>query len=52
MAWSNWQPGWLPHDGLNCGYVDGHAEWIMSQSFFRLNTGGDLYSLFYSTGWQ
>jgi len=52
MAWSNWQPGWLPHDGLNCGYVDGHAEWVMSENFFRLNTGGDLYSTFYSTGWE
>jgi len=54
MAWPNWQPGWLPHDGLNCGYVDGHAEWISSAVFFKLDTdvGQDLLTPFYATGWR
>jgi prepilin-type N-terminal cleavage/methylation domain-containing protein/prepilin-type processing-associated H-X9-DG protein len=52
MGWTNWQPSWLPHDGINCGYVDGHAEWVPSQTFFALDSSSDLYSAFYSNGWQ
>jgi prepilin-type N-terminal cleavage/methylation domain-containing protein/prepilin-type processing-associated H-X9-DG protein len=51
MAWSTWQPGWLPHDGVNCGYVDGHADWITSSIFFSLSNGADLADPFYNTGW-
>jgi prepilin-type N-terminal cleavage/methylation domain-containing protein/prepilin-type processing-associated H-X9-DG protein len=51
MGWSNWSPGWLPHDGVNCGYVDGHADWISSSAFFSEDTSADLFSAFYNTGW-
>ncbi|HUJ10001.1 MAG TPA: type II secretion system protein [Verrucomicrobiae bacterium] len=52
MAFPAWQPAWLPHDGLNCGYVDGHAEWVSSKTYFSQITPGDLYSGFWSDGWQ
>ena len=52
MAWSDWQPSYFPHDGINCGYVDGHAEWTARAVFYAQNTGGDLYSPFYKNGWQ
>jgi len=53
MAWSTWTPSWLPHDGVNCGYVDGHAEWVSSQTFFAADPAlKDMYSLFWTTGWH
>jgi prepilin-type N-terminal cleavage/methylation domain-containing protein/prepilin-type processing-associated H-X9-DG protein len=52
MAFPNWQSGWLPHDGINCGYVDGHAELVSSGTYFSQITAGDLYSAFWSDGWQ
>jgi prepilin-type N-terminal cleavage/methylation domain-containing protein/prepilin-type processing-associated H-X9-DG protein len=51
FAYTNWQPSWLPHDGINCGYVDGHAEWVSSATFFAQDNSSDLYSPFYSNGW-
>jgi prepilin-type N-terminal cleavage/methylation domain-containing protein/prepilin-type processing-associated H-X9-DG protein len=53
MAWATWQPSWLPHDGINCGYVDGHAEWISSQTFFAADPHQqDMYGPFWTTGWE
>jgi prepilin-type N-terminal cleavage/methylation domain-containing protein len=53
MAWSTWPPGWLPHDGINCGYVDGHCEWVSSQTFFAADPNHkDMYSAFWTTGWH
>ena len=52
MVFHDWQPNWLPHDGINCGYVDGHAEWVPSQVYFSQITAGELYSKFWITGWH
>ncbi|MGD0058149.1 MAG: prepilin-type N-terminal cleavage/methylation domain-containing protein [Verrucomicrobiia bacterium] len=53
MVWPDWQPGYLPHDGINCGYVDGHAEWVSSQTFFAADPHHqDMYGPFWTTGWQ
>ncbi|HVM62657.1 MAG TPA: type II secretion system protein [Verrucomicrobiae bacterium] len=52
MAFPNWKPGYLPHDGINCGYVDGHAEWVPGFLYFSQVTSGDLFSTFWSDGWQ
>jgi len=52
MVFPDWQPSWLPHDGINCGYVDGHAEWVPGQTYFAKITAGDLYSAFWTTGWH
>jgi len=55
----NWQPGWFPHAGINCGYVDGHAEWVSMQTYCSQLPGGcspsandNLYAPFWGTGWQ
>jgi prepilin-type N-terminal cleavage/methylation domain-containing protein/prepilin-type processing-associated H-X9-DG protein len=52
MVFPNWQPGFLPHAGINCGYVDGHAEWVSSQIYFSEVTPGNLWSTFWTTGWH
>jgi len=53
MAWSTWQPNWLPHDGINCGYVDGHTEWISSKVFFAADPNHqDMFGPFWTTGWE
>jgi prepilin-type N-terminal cleavage/methylation domain-containing protein/prepilin-type processing-associated H-X9-DG protein len=54
MVWPTWQPSWLPHDGINCGYVDGHAEWVSSQTYFAADPTKtkDLYSSFWTAGWH
>jgi prepilin-type N-terminal cleavage/methylation domain-containing protein/prepilin-type processing-associated H-X9-DG protein len=52
MVFPNWQANWLPHDGLNCGYVDGHAQWVPSQVYFSTITAGDLYAPFWTAGWH
>jgi prepilin-type N-terminal cleavage/methylation domain-containing protein/prepilin-type processing-associated H-X9-DG protein len=52
MVFPNWQANWLPHDGLNCGYVDGHAQWVPSEVYFATITAGDLYAPFWTTGWH
>jgi prepilin-type N-terminal cleavage/methylation domain-containing protein/prepilin-type processing-associated H-X9-DG protein len=53
MLWPDWQPGWLPHSGINCGFVDGHAEWVSSQIYFADDPSHnqDMYSAFWNTGW-
>jgi prepilin-type N-terminal cleavage/methylation domain-containing protein len=52
MAWSTWNPSWLPHAGINCGYVDGHTEWVSSQAFYAADPHlQDLWSPFWSAGW-
>jgi prepilin-type N-terminal cleavage/methylation domain-containing protein/prepilin-type processing-associated H-X9-DG protein len=54
MVWPDWQPSYLPHDGINCGYVDGHAEWVSSETYFAADPtkNKDLYSKFWTTGWH
>jgi prepilin-type processing-associated H-X9-DG protein len=54
MVWPDWQPSYLPHDGINCGYVDGHAEWVSSQTYFAADPTKtkDLWSTFWTTGWH
>jgi len=55
QVFPNWDPAWFPHDGLNCGYVDGHAEWVARQVYFSQVTpgGGDnMYAKFWTTGWH
>jgi prepilin-type N-terminal cleavage/methylation domain-containing protein/prepilin-type processing-associated H-X9-DG protein len=52
MAWVTWQSSWLPHDGINCGFVDGHAEWVSSQTFFSSDPNQkDMYGPFWTTNW-
>ena len=52
MVFYDWQPSYLPHDGINCGYVDGHAEWVPSQTYFSQITAGELWAKFWITGWH
>jgi prepilin-type N-terminal cleavage/methylation domain-containing protein/prepilin-type processing-associated H-X9-DG protein len=55
VVFPNWPAGIFPHDGINCGYVDGHAEWISSQIYFsQVNPGGsdNLLAKFWTTGWH
>jgi prepilin-type processing-associated H-X9-DG protein len=59
QVFPNWQPGYFPHAGINCGYVDGHAEWVSMQIYCAQvtccpggNCGDSLYAPFWSTGWQ
>jgi prepilin-type N-terminal cleavage/methylation domain-containing protein/prepilin-type processing-associated H-X9-DG protein len=55
VAFNTWEPGWFPHDGINAGYVDGHAEWVSMQTYFKLTapfgSGFDLYKDFWRNGW-
>jgi len=59
QVFPDWQPGYFPHDGLNCGYVDGHVEWVPRQTYCSLVPGGcnssakdNLYAKFWTTGWH
>ena len=52
MVWHDWPSSCLPHAGINCGYVDGHAEWVPSQVYFSQITSGELWSKFWITGWH
>jgi prepilin-type N-terminal cleavage/methylation domain-containing protein len=59
QVFPNWQPGWFPHAGINCGYVDGHADWVSMQTYCSQLPGGcspsandSLYAPFWGTGWQ
>jgi len=52
MVFPGWKSSYLPHDGINCGYVDGHAEWLMSEIYFSQINGGDLWGPFWTDGWQ
>lgn len=55
VVFPNWPAAIFPHDGINCGYVDGHAEWVPSQVYFSQVTpgGGDnIYAKFWTTGWH
>ena len=50
-----WPASLFPHDGVNCGYVDGHAEWIPTQAYFAQVTPGgsdNMYAKFWTTGWH
>ena len=53
MAYHDWQPSWLPHDGINCGYVDGHAGFISSDAYFsKVKLASELFRSPYSDGWK
>jgi len=52
MVWHDWLPNYFPHDGINCGYVDGHAEWVPMQVYLSQITVGELYAKFWTTGWH
>jgi prepilin-type N-terminal cleavage/methylation domain-containing protein len=59
QVFPNWDPSWFPHAGINCGYVDGHAEWVSMQTYCSQVPGGctpsandSLYAPFWGTGWQ
>jgi len=55
VVFPNWPASIFPHDGINCGYVDGHAEWISSQLYFSQVTPGgndNMYAKFWTTGWH
>jgi prepilin-type N-terminal cleavage/methylation domain-containing protein len=53
VAFQDWQRSWLPHDGINCGYVDGHAGWISSDMYFsKVKLPNVLFRSPYSDGWQ
>ena len=55
VVFPSWPTSIFPHDGINCGYVDGHAEWVASQVYFSQVTpgGGDnLWAKFWTTGWH
>ena len=51
IAYTDWQAGWLPHDGINAGYVDGHVGFVTMAEFVAQGSG-DLLSTFYATGWE
>jgi prepilin-type N-terminal cleavage/methylation domain-containing protein/prepilin-type processing-associated H-X9-DG protein len=55
VVFPNWPAGIFPHDGINCGYVDGHAEWVSTQNYFaKVTPGGNdnLLAKFWTTGWH
>jgi prepilin-type N-terminal cleavage/methylation domain-containing protein/prepilin-type processing-associated H-X9-DG protein len=55
VVFPNWPSGIFPHDGINCGYVDGHAEWMSSAIYFsEINTGpnDNMLAHFWTTGWN
>jgi prepilin-type N-terminal cleavage/methylation domain-containing protein/prepilin-type processing-associated H-X9-DG protein len=59
QVFPNWQPSWFPHEGINCGYVDGHAEWVSRETYCSQVPGGctasakdNLYAKFWVTGWH
>jgi prepilin-type N-terminal cleavage/methylation domain-containing protein/prepilin-type processing-associated H-X9-DG protein len=57
VVFPNWQASFFPHLlGMNCGYVDGHVEWISSQTYFsQVNAGSyydSLYVKLWTTGWH
>jgi len=55
VVFPNWPAGIFPHDGINCGYVDGHAEWVSTRNYFAQVTPGgndNLYATFWTTGWH
>jgi len=55
VVFPNWPAGIFPHDGINVGYVDGHAEWVPTPKYFAQVTPGgkdSLYARFWTTGWH
>lgn len=53
VSFHDWKPQDFPHAGINAGYVDGHAEWVPTQTYLKLvgTTGSELYREFWRTGW-
>lgn len=55
VVFPNWPANIFPHDGINCGYVDGHAEWVSTPNYFAQVTPGgsdNMYAKFWTTGWH
>jgi prepilin-type N-terminal cleavage/methylation domain-containing protein/prepilin-type processing-associated H-X9-DG protein len=58
VVFPNWPGVNFPHmEGMNCGYVDGHAEWVSSQTYFSQVPGGstylnEFYRSFWTNGWH
>lgn len=55
VVFPNWPASIFPHDGINCGYVDGHAEWVSTPNYFaQVTVGGNdnMYAKFWTTGWH
>jgi len=55
VVFPNWPASIFPHDGINCGYVDGHAEWVSTPNYFAQVTPGgpdNMYAKFWTTGWH
>jgi prepilin-type N-terminal cleavage/methylation domain-containing protein/prepilin-type processing-associated H-X9-DG protein len=59
VVFPNWPVGIFPHDGINCGYVDGHAEWVSTPNYETLvngcpggTCGDNIYAKFWTAGWH
>ena len=55
VVFPNWPASIFPHDGINCGYVDGHAEWVSTPNYFaQINTGPNdsMVARFWTAGWH
>jgi prepilin-type processing-associated H-X9-DG protein len=63
QVFPGWPLAWYPHDGINCGYVDGHAEWVSTQNYCAQGVGcsptpsgtgppDPMYRPFWTTGWH
>ena len=53
IAFHDWQPGYFPHQGINIGYVDGHASWMASGLYLsKVTLPNELFRSPYSDGWQ
>jgi prepilin-type N-terminal cleavage/methylation domain-containing protein/prepilin-type processing-associated H-X9-DG protein len=55
VVFPNWPSSIFPHDGINCGYVDGHAEWVSSTVYFSQVTPGgndNMLATFWTIGWH
>jgi prepilin-type N-terminal cleavage/methylation domain-containing protein len=54
MAFPDWDAGWYPHDGINVGYVDSHADFVAREKFVN-NSIADhdlIRSKFCYDGWR
>jgi prepilin-type processing-associated H-X9-DG protein len=54
VSFLDWTPAMFPHDGVNCGYVDGHVEYITRDIYMKNHVAnGDLvFSKFSYDGWR
>ncbi len=58
VVFPNWPASLFPHEeGINCGYVDGHAEWVSIHTYSSQIPGGaswrnEFYQSFWTNGWH